>query len=99
MPRILVAGGPVERRVNHVLAALVGFMAGACVGFGILLVVVHHNGVANCRQIEVVKTGLRETILEASHFTTSSPIRTLQEKQQATMFYRDALERLKPRKC
>jgi hypothetical protein len=33
-PRILVAGGPVERRVNHILAAMIGVMIGGGLGIG-----------------------------------------------------------------
>lgn len=57
------------------------------------------NQVTNCQQIEVVKTGLRETLQEAENFVTSSPVRSAVEKRQAIEFYGDALGRLKPRHC
>jgi hypothetical protein len=33
-PRVLVAGGPVERRLNHILAAMIGVMIGGGLGIG-----------------------------------------------------------------
>jgi len=53
----------------------------------------------DCREIELVKTGLRETLKESDSFASSSRVRTPQEKQEITTFYRDALGRLKPRRC
>jgi hypothetical protein len=97
--RILVEGGPVHRRVNHVLAALSGFIVGGAAGFALLLVLIHNTAVANCKQIEVVKHGLVQTLTEADHFTQSSPVRSAAEKRASATFYRDALGRLKPRHC
>jgi hypothetical protein len=54
---------------------------------------------ANCREIEVVKTGLRATLAEARFFVQSSPVRSRAEKAQSLKFYDDALARLAPRKC
>lgn len=53
----------------------------------------------NCQQIETVKLALRDTLLEAERFATSSPVRSQQEKQLATRFYGDALSRLAPHVC
>jgi hypothetical protein len=98
-PRVLVAGGPVERRVNHLLAALVGFMVGGSIALGVVLSLIHSGNVENCRQIEVVKHGLVMTLEEAERFSSSSPVRTAQEKRAGEAFYGDALERLAPRRC
>jgi hypothetical protein len=98
-PRILVEGGPVHRRVNHVLAGLIGFMLGGAVGFIVLLHLIHKTTITNCKQIEVVKHGLVLTLTEADRFTQSSPVRSQAEKQASAMFYRDALGRLKPHRC
>lgn len=53
----------------------------------------------DCREIELVKTGLRETLEESDRFARSSRVRTPQEKTEIAMFYHDALGRLKPRHC
>jgi len=98
-PRVLVAGGPVERRVNHLLAALVGFLIGGSIALGVVLALIHSSNVENCRQIEKVKHGLVMTLEEADKFSSSSPVRTDREKRASERFYSDALERLRPRKC
>jgi hypothetical protein len=54
---------------------------------------------ANCQEIEVVKTGLRETLEEAQLFVQTSPVRSATDKAQSLKFYDDALARLAPRKC
>lgn len=98
-PRILVEGGPVHRRVNHVLALLVGSLIGTGASFGFVLHELHHGAVANCGQIEVVKRGLRETLEEAERFALSSPVRSKVEREAVATFYRDSLGRLRPRHC
>jgi hypothetical protein len=53
----------------------------------------------DCREIELVKTGLRETLEESDRFASTSRVRTPREKLEMAVFYRDALGRLKPRHC
>lgn len=97
--RILVAGGPVERRVNHIIIGLAGFLVGAVAGFVVLLMQIHGTAVSNCRQIELVKSGLAQTLEESQRFAASSPVRSQAQRERVVRFYRDALGRLKPRDC
>jgi hypothetical protein len=97
--RILVEGGPVHRRVNHILYALAGFLVGGMLGFTLVFLELHNTARTNCQQVELAKTGLRETLEESERFVQSSPVRSAEEKAQSVEFYRDALGRLKPRHC
>jgi hypothetical protein len=53
----------------------------------------------NCREVEVVKTGLRATLKQAEQFVVTSHVRTPTEKADAEAFYQAALARLPPRRC
>lgn len=55
--------------------------------------------VINCKEIEVVKTALRETIEQSANFTSSSPVRSKNEKSEAEIFYNEVLSRFKARNC
>ncbi len=98
-PRVLVEGGPVDRHVKYLIALIVGLIIGASGAFGVLLVKINDNSITNCRQIEIVKDDQRATFAEAQRLTEASKGLTAQQKEQSTIFYRDALGRLKPRKC
>lgn len=98
-PRILVEGGPVHRRVNHILAGLVGFVIGTGCALGYVLVALHGTSITNCQQIELVKGAERETIAEAAHLTATTKGQTAEQRAQGVVFFRDALDRLKPRQC
>lgn len=97
--KILVAGGPVDRRVKYIIAAMVGFLIGGGLTFGYVFNRIHHTTVTNCQQVEVVKHGLMGIFVEAQVLTESSSATTPAEKVVAARFYRDALGRLKPRRC
>lgn len=53
----------------------------------------------NCHQIELVKSGLRGTLLEGERFARSSPVRSGAERKAIATFYADALAREKPQRC
>lgn len=96
----------VVRHASHLGHAVVwvgSAIAGALV-VGALLIVLgllaqKSAHLEDCHEIELVKTGLRETLEESDRFASSSHVRTAQEKREITTFYRDALGRLKPRHC
>jgi hypothetical protein len=56
-PAVLVAGGPVERRLNHALAAIVGLMIGGGLGIGgtavVALKAVHEVKSSRIRSVEI----------------------------------------------
>lgn len=86
--------------VTGVLVATVGCLAVAGVTLALLAYTrLGHNQTANCQQIELVKSGLRQTMEEAERFGKSSPVRSKAQREQIATFYRDALGRLRPRQC
>lgn len=97
--KILVEGGAVDRRVKRMLAAMLGFLIGGGLAFGYLLERVHHTTVVNCRQVEVVKHGLMGIFAEAQALTEANKTNSPAQKAEAVKFFRDALGRLKPRRC
>ena len=54
---------------------------------------------SNCREIEVVKQGLRETLQEAQTFVQTSHVRSSAEKTASLKFYDDAIARVAPHRC
>jgi hypothetical protein len=88
-----------QQWVTWVLAALAGALAAGVVIAGASLLEQKATQRRDCEEIELVKSGLRETLEAAESFATSSHVRTAGEKEQIVTFYRDALGRLRPRHC
>lgn len=88
------------KNILNVLATLAVLLSGAAGFFSVLAYErVHKGEVVNCEEIEVVKTGLRETIEQEAKFTNTSRVRTTLEKTKAETAYNEILARFKARKC
>jgi hypothetical protein len=86
-PRLLVAGGPVERRVNHILAAVVGVMIGGGLGIGgtaiIALKAAHEVKTSRVRSVQISCREANERHVSAQVGLRSLVAKTARRHQSA----------------
>lgn len=81
-----------------ILTALVLLMTIATAIFAVFVFLGQRQEVlTNCREIELVRVGLRESLEEAQHFAASSPVRSAAQKHAIVTFYAGAVGREVPR--
>jgi hypothetical protein len=97
--RIIARAERLKPWLRNLGAGLLGALVVGALVIGVQVLQNQSAHVRDCEEIETVKTGLRATMEEAERFGKSSPVRSQAQREAIATFYRDALNRLKPRHC